>query len=195
MQPALPNPSCRCEGKLCLCYGTVTEAGMGCTPGLHQASQVANLGLRAFRGHAPTCPSAAGQFLRRSPSRPIDWLWRSIGWMPGEQVPLPDQAWIPLLTHSTIGDYHEPCFRASSRTGGQLLYCEHGLAPDAGVRRAQNFLTPIWKRLAGGCHLNRPIQDYISQAGFEILSNENQYLAKLPKFAAFTYSGRAVRIG
>ena len=43
------------------------------------------------------------------------------------------------------------------KPSGQLLFVEHGLAPDDGVRRWQHRLTPMWRRLAGGCHLDRPI--------------------------------------
>lgn len=187
-----------------LCYGTVLEvgAGTGINFGLYEPSQVAKIwalepseGMRRLAHRRWDDSSGDRHHEANRLALEIDWLD-----LPGEQVPLPDQSVdTVLLTYTlcTIGDYHRALLQMHRvlKPGGQLLYCEHGLAPDAGVRRAQNFLTPIWKRLAGGCHLNRPIQDYISQAGFEILSNENQYLAKLPKFAAFTYSGRAVRIG
>ena len=50
--------------------------------------------------------------------------------------------------------------------GGALIFVEHGRAPEAGVRRWQDRLTPLWRKLAGGCHLNRPIDRLIGQAGF-----------------------------
>jgi ubiquinone/menaquinone biosynthesis C-methylase UbiE len=62
------------------------------------------------------------------------------------------------------------------RPGGRLVFCEHGLAPDANVRKWQNRITPVWKRLAGGCHLNRDIPALIEQGGFRILSMETMYL-------------------
>ena len=40
------------------------------------------------------------------------------------------------------------------KQSGQLVFCEHGAAPDEGVRRWQNRLNPIWKRVGGGCNLN-----------------------------------------
>src|SRR5262249_1034710 len=52
------------------------------------------------------------------------------------------------------------------RPYGELLFVEHGLAPDANVRKWQDWLTPTWKRIGGGCHLNRPIQSLIEQSGF-----------------------------
>jgi ubiquinone/menaquinone biosynthesis C-methylase UbiE len=44
------------------------------------------------------------------------------------------------------------------RASGRLMFVEHGLAPAAGVRAWQNWLTPAWRRISGGCHLNRPIR-------------------------------------
>ncbi|HET6159307.1 MAG TPA: class I SAM-dependent methyltransferase [Dongiaceae bacterium] len=76
------------------------------------------------------------------------------------------------------------------RPGGQLLFVEHGLAPDAGVRRWQDWLTPAWKRIGGGCHLNRPIQSLIKQAGFNIMRLETGYMPG-PKPMAFLYQGSA----
>src|SRR5579864_8995315 len=51
---------------------------------------------------------------------------------------------------------------------GRLLFVEHGRSPDSSVRRWQNRLNPLWKPIAGGCHLNRPIADLIESAGFRI---------------------------
>lgn len=73
---------------------------------------------------------------------------------------------------------------------GGTLFLEHGLAPDAGVRGWQHRLTPVWKRLAGGCHLNRPIQELVQAAGFEITRMETSYIAG-PRPMLFTYEGCA----
>jgi ubiquinone/menaquinone biosynthesis C-methylase UbiE len=78
------------------------------------------------------------------------------------------------------------------KPGGALIFIEHGLAPDAGVRKWQNRLTPIWRRLAGGCHLDRKMDDLIRGAGFKIASVEMGY-APGPRFATYTYEGRAWR--
>lgn len=77
---------------------------------------------------------------------------------------------------------------------GKLLFVEHGLAPegDAGVRRWQHRLTPAWKRVAGGCHLDRPIADLVRQAGFDIAEMETGY-AEGPRPMSFTYEGCARR--
>ena len=75
---------------------------------------------------------------------------------------------------------------------GQLLFAEHGLAPEEGVRRWQHRLTPMWKRIAGGCHLDRAISVLIQDAGFEIAKLETGYI-KGPKAFAFLYEGSARR--
>jgi ubiquinone/menaquinone biosynthesis C-methylase UbiE len=63
------------------------------------------------------------------------------------------------------------------RPGGRFLFSEHGLAPEPGVQRWQNWLDPAWKRLAGGCHLNRPINRLVEEAGFRIEQLKTGYLA------------------
>ena len=78
------------------------------------------------------------------------------------------------------------------RPGGQLLFVEHGLSPDPGVTRWQHRLTPIWKRIAGGCHLNRPIEDLVREAGFRIDQIDAGYMEG-PKPLTYMYEGRARR--
>lgn len=73
---------------------------------------------------------------------------------------------------------------------GRLLFIEHGLANDTNVRTWQNRLTPIWKRVAGGCHLNRPIGSLIEQGGFNIDRLETFYTPGL-KSMEFQYEGSA----
>jgi hypothetical protein len=64
------------------------------------------------------------------------------------------------------------------------------MAPEARVRRWQDRLTPLWKRLAGGCHLNRPVRAMLEQAGFRIDRIETGY-AKGPKPMTFIAEGVA----
>jgi len=76
------------------------------------------------------------------------------------------------------------------KPGGKLLFVEHGRAPDAGVRRWQDRLTPLWKKIGGGCHLNRPIAKLIEGAGFAIDRLETGYIPG-PKPMTFMYTGNA----
>ena len=61
-------------------------------------------------------------------------------------------------------------------SNGRLLFCEHGLSPDPGVRRWQHGLTPLWRPLAGGCHLNRDIPKLLTRAGFSLVRMDQNYL-------------------
>jgi ubiquinone/menaquinone biosynthesis C-methylase UbiE len=76
------------------------------------------------------------------------------------------------------------------RPGGELLFVEHGRAPDPWVVRFQDWLTPVWRPLAGGCHLNRPIADLVTGAGFRMQDLRMGY-APGPKPFTFLYEGRA----
>jgi ubiquinone/menaquinone biosynthesis C-methylase UbiE len=76
------------------------------------------------------------------------------------------------------------------RPSGRLLFVEHGLSPDDPVRRWQDRLTPVWKRIGGGCHLNRSIIGLIEAASFRIEWLETGYM-KGPKPMTFMYEGRA----
>lgn len=76
------------------------------------------------------------------------------------------------------------------KPNGQLLFCEHGAAPDAQVLKWQNRINPIWKRIGGGCNLNRRIPDLISHGGFEINDLQSMYIPGW-KPACFNYWGRA----
>jgi SAM-dependent methyltransferase len=81
--------------------------------------------------------------------------------------------------------------RRALKPDGRLLFCEHGRAPDAEVRRAQARIEPIWKRIAGGCHLTRDIPALIQGAGFRIETLETMYLPATPGWAGFNSWGVA----
>lgn len=73
---------------------------------------------------------------------------------------------------------------------GQLLFCEHGLAPDLTVERWQHRLTPFWKPLTGGCHLDRNIPALLAASGFEVVALSEAYLSG-PRVLTYIYSGQA----
>jgi ubiquinone/menaquinone biosynthesis C-methylase UbiE len=79
------------------------------------------------------------------------------------------------------------------RPGGSIIFAEHGLAPDASVERWQHRLNPWWRRLAGGCNLDRRIDALLTAAGFEITEITREY-ARGPKPLAYVYSGIARRV-
>jgi hypothetical protein len=63
------------------------------------------------------------------------------------------------------------------RPGGRLIFVEHGRSSDPRVVRWQDRLTPVWRRIAGGCHLNRPMSELIAPGGFEVTEMERGYIA------------------
>jgi ubiquinone/menaquinone biosynthesis C-methylase UbiE len=77
------------------------------------------------------------------------------------------------------------------KLGGKLLFCEHGLAPDASVQRQQRAIEPFWKPIAGGCHLTRDIPALVRAGGFHIEDMETMYLPSTPRFAGYNYWGAA----
>lgn len=100
-----------------------------------------------------------------------------------------------LVTFSlcTIPDPHAALegARRALKPGGRLLFCEHGLAPDEKVRRTQAQIEPVWKHIAGGCHLTRDIPALIREAGFAIDDLQTMYLPRAPHWAGFNYWGGA----
>jgi ubiquinone/menaquinone biosynthesis C-methylase UbiE len=76
---------------------------------------------------------------------------------------------------------------------GHLIFIEHGRAPDPGVVVWQDRLTPIWKRIGGGCHLNRKVDELVVGAGFQILELQTCYLPG-PRPMTYTYQGCAQRM-
>jgi ubiquinone/menaquinone biosynthesis C-methylase UbiE len=112
-----------------------------------------------------------------------------------ESIPLRDHSVDTVVTTWTLCSIPSAGaalreLRRVLKQSGRLLFVEHGRAPTDGVRRWQARLTPAWKRLAGGCHLDRPIPQLIKDAGFAIEQMETEYIAG-PKPLAFTYQGWA----
>ena len=78
------------------------------------------------------------------------------------------------------------------RPGGSLHFVEHGRSPDPGVAAWQDRLTPVQRRLAGGCHLNRPIGALVAGSGLELAGMQNYY-AQGPRPFGYMFEGRAVK--
>jgi ubiquinone/menaquinone biosynthesis C-methylase UbiE len=78
------------------------------------------------------------------------------------------------------------------RPGGSLHFAEHGRSPDPQVRQWQDRLTPLQRRLAGGCHLNRPIGDLVTSAGLTLTGLENYY-ASGPRALGYMFEGTAAK--
>jgi ubiquinone/menaquinone biosynthesis C-methylase UbiE len=76
------------------------------------------------------------------------------------------------------------------KPGGKLVFVEHGLSPEPGVERWQHRLTPIWSHLAGGCHLDRKVDELIRSAGFDLTRLRTEY-AHGPRPMTYMYLGCA----
>ncbi len=77
------------------------------------------------------------------------------------------------------------------KPGGALLFVEHGLSPEPGVARWQHRLTPVWRHISGGCHLDRKVDDLIRAGGFDVAELKTEY-AHGPRPMTYMYEGRAV---
>jgi ubiquinone/menaquinone biosynthesis C-methylase UbiE len=76
------------------------------------------------------------------------------------------------------------------RERGRLVFIEHGRSPDRRTAAWQDRMTPIWKGIGGGCHLNRKIDELITAAGFEIVELKTFYQPG-PRPMTYTYQGIA----
>jgi len=113
-----------------------------------------------------------------------------------DEIPLDDNSADTVLVTYTLCSIPKTLpaleeMRRVLKLGGRLIFCEHGTAPDEGVRRWQNRLNPIWKRVAGGCNLNLPIPSVLGSAGFKIREMDTMYIPGW-KPACFNYRGTAI---
>jgi ubiquinone/menaquinone biosynthesis C-methylase UbiE len=123
---------------------------------------------------------------------PVEFLAAS-----AERIPLEDMSIDTVVTTWTLCTIPNPRqaltdMRRVLKPDGRLIFVEHGHSPDPGVLAWQNRLTPVWKRIGGGCHLNRQIDDLIADAGFDITQIERGY-SRGPKPMTYLYKGLAQR--
>ena len=78
------------------------------------------------------------------------------------------------------------------KSSGRLLFVEHGLSPEPRIIRWQRRLTPCWKRISVGCHLDRKMDDLIRAACLRVDTLETGYI-KGPKPWTFMYQGSATK--
>ena len=130
-------------------------------------------------------------------ARTIRTLGPSIEFVEGvaEAIPLPDHSVDTVVTTWTLCTIQDVTralteMRRVLKPGGRLLFAEHGRSSEPRVVRWQDRLTPIWKQIGGGCHLNRPIEQLIREAGFRVERLQTGYM-KGPKPMTFMYEGVA----
>jgi len=126
----------------------------------------------------------------RSMKFPVEFFERS-----GEAIPIEDHCVDTVLTTFTLCTIADPLAALSEmrrvlRPSGRLLFAEHGFAPDRSVQHWQHRCNPLWNRVAGGCNLNRKMDELISSAGFHIAELTASY-AKGPRPLSYIYAGTA----
>jgi len=112
-----------------------------------------------------------------------------------ENLPVADAVFDTIVMTWTLCSIPNPIaalteMRRVLKPGGRLIFVEHGLSTEIRTARWQHRLTPYWKRISGGCHLDRKTDDLIRAAGFQIDAVETGYMTG-PKPLTFIYQGSA----
>ncbi|WP_373487817.1 class I SAM-dependent methyltransferase [Blastomonas sp.] len=113
-----------------------------------------------------------------------------------ESLPFDDASFDTVMTTFTLCSVQDPGrvlaeMRRVLKPGGTILFLEHGRAPDASAARWQRRIEPVWKKIAGGCHLTRPVSGQFSAAGFRLGDGDARYLPRTPKFLGWVEWGQA----
>ena len=112
-----------------------------------------------------------------------------------QELPLPDASIDTIVMTWTLCSIPNPRealrhMRRILKADGQLLFIEHGRSNNHSVVAWQDRITPLWRRIAGGCHLNRKVDELISAAGFRITQLDTFYTVG-PRPMTYTYQGIA----
>jgi ubiquinone/menaquinone biosynthesis C-methylase UbiE len=170
-------------------HGRVLEIGIG--SGLNLPFYGAT--VTRLYGVDPSAPLLA-MSRGRADSAPCPFDLIACG---AEALPLDSGSVDTVVMTFTLCSVAEPLqalaeMRRVLKPGGLLLFAEHGLSPEPRVARWQRRLTPAWRRIAGGCHLDRDVDGLIDAAGFVFDALSTGY-ARGPRPMTFVYSGRARR--
>jgi len=112
-------------------------------------------------------------------------------------IPLADNAVDTVVMTWTLCSIPDPLtalreMRRVLKPNGNLCFVEHGLSPEPGIERWQHRITPAWRRVAGGCHLDRKIDELIRRAGFNLTNLQVEYAPGL-RTMSYMYEGCACR--
>ena len=112
-----------------------------------------------------------------------------------DAVPLPESSVDTIVMTWSLCSIQNPAaalqqMKRVLKGNGSLIFVEHGRSADPRVTVWQDRITPFWKRIGGGCHLNRKIDELITSAGFQIIDQKNLYLPG-PRPMTYTYQGVA----
>ena len=169
--------------------GIVLEIGIG--PGLNLPSYDPAHGSRGIGVDPHAAFLELGQTRREAARVPVE-----IRQEPAEAMQLPSGSIDTAVVTFTLCSVQDAArclseIRRVLRPEGRLLFLEHGLSRDTAVARWQHRLNPLWRSLAVGCNLNRPVLAALRAAGFSIQNAEEYYLPRVPKPFAFLSRGTA----
>lgn len=169
--------------------GRVLELGigMGLNLGLYDAARVESV----------TGVDPAAELRARAEAAPRDpRLKVTVADGTAEALPFEAGSFDTVVCTFTLCSVHNPAQALSEarrvlKPGGRFLFCEHGLAPDAAVAKWQRRVEPVWKRLAGGCHLTRPVAASIEASGFRMGQVRSMYVPGTPHIFGWNEWGEA----
>ncbi|MEM9161885.1 MAG: class I SAM-dependent methyltransferase [Cyanobacteria bacterium P01_F01_bin.4] len=140
--------------------GNVLEIGFG--TGLNLSHYPASVEALTVVDPNPGCNAIAARRIQASP------MTVDVRLLSGECLPFAEASFDSVVSTWTlcsipkVGQALQEICRVL-KPGGRLFFIEHGLSPESDIRTWQNRLTPLQKRIADGCHLNRPIKDLVSE--------------------------------
>lgn len=113
-----------------------------------------------------------------------------------EEIPFPDASIDTVVLTWTLCTVPDPIralreMRRVLRPDGQLIFAEHGLSPDPNVQRWQRRLNPLWRKISGGCNMDRKIDELLPAGGFSIAELNTSYFPG-PRILTYTFQGLAV---
>ncbi len=173
-----------------LASGVVLEIGMG--PGLNLPFYNPEIVTKVIGVDPSNAFLSLGEERRQASLIPLEIIQA-----PAEDIPLEDGSVDTAVITYTLCSVEDPMqalreVRRVLKPEGRVLFLEHGLSPELTVARWQHRLNPIWRKLAVGCNLNRPIADLLKQAGFQLQSVDEYYLASTPRPVGFLCRGIAM---
>lgn len=114
----------------------------------------------------------------------------------GEAMPFENDSFDTVLTTFTLCSVQDGKqvlneMRRVLKPGGKILFLEHGRAPDKGPEKWQQRIEPMWKHIAGGCHLHRPVSKLFEAEGFALQQEGGHYAPKTPRWLGWMEFGEA----
>ncbi len=188
---------CACGGKpirkqrekiVPLAYGNVVEIGIGSGHNLPFYDQSKITKLTGIDPDENVWKRSAKK--RAVFHKPLERLGLS-----GENIPLADTSADTVIVTYSLCTIPDPVkalkeMKRILKSKGQLLFCEHGKAPEDNIQKWQARIDPLWSKISGGCYTGRDIPAFLDAAGFKVSNMEQDYIPG-PKPLCYNYWGTA----